>query len=389
LLIGLDESGSYKLAPYAVDAYGMPVEGFEAKFELTKASDGIKIDGISIVIDKKVKSGTEIPIKVTAGSVSEEYVLTVVRGSVKISGAKEITRKNKDVTEEYVVKLTYDGKTEKLSADELIWSIDGSSDRISVENGTVTVGKNTPIGTYTLIAEYADNPNICDEFEITVEKEATGGSGGGGGGSSSGSGFGGSQASAPVQTTVPVQVSEVPLFDDVTPSFWGYDAISDFAKRGYISGVGSSKFGVNDNITRAEFLKILLMVMETEIKEYETGFKDVKKDSWYYGYVATANALGIANGMSEDTFAPESDITREDMAVLVCRAAQMAGMKLDMSASKEFADGDMIADYAKAAVSGLASAGVINGTPDGDFAPKANATRAEAVQMLYNLIKFR
>ena len=131
------------------------------------------------------------------------------------------------------------------------------------------------------------------------------------------------------------------------------------------------------------------MVMEEEIKEYETGFKDVKKDSWYYGYVATANALGIANGMSEDTFAPESDITREDMAVLVCRAAQMAGMKLDMSASKEFADGDMIADYAKAAVSELASAGVINGTPDGDFAPKANATRAEAVQMLYNLIKFR
>jgi len=186
-----------------------------------------------------------------------------------------------------------------------------------------------------------------------------------------------------------VQVVEAPEFEDVTLDFWGYEAIGDFARKGYVTGDGNGRFRANDNITRAEFLKILLTASEIEIKEYDIPFADVPENSWYFGYVATANRLGIANGISAELFAPGNDITREDMAVLIFRTANMADAKTEGSPDGRFSDSDEISQYAKTAVEALASSGVINGNPDGSFAPKANATRAEAVQMLYNLLKLR
>ena len=114
-------------------------------------------------------------------------------------------------------------------------------------------------------------------------------------------------------------------------------------------------------------------------------FADVTEDDWYFGWVEAAAAKGIVNGVTDTTFAPNDNITREQMASMLYRAIVSMGYAemLPGGIPVSFADYAAIADYAKAAVAELAGAGVINGVTDTTFAPKATATRAQAAAILY------
>lgn len=117
-------------------------------------------------------------------------------------------------------------------------------------------------------------------------------------------------------------------------------------------------------------------------------FDDSKASDWHNKYIAAAFTNGIVAGESENIFGVGEKITRQDMAVILYRAAKYKGMTFD-SAKTEFSDDTEISDYAQEAVYSLKNAGIINGLEDGAFAPKQAATRAQAAQMIYSAINYK
>ena len=113
-------------------------------------------------------------------------------------------------------------------------------------------------------------------------------------------------------------------------------------------------------------------------------FSDVASTDWFYGYAGAAHKSGLLKG-SDGKMNPNDLLTREDMAVLVYRFAQYAGVEFAPSDVK-FADFANISSYAAEAVGALNTAGFVNGMGDGTFAPKGNSTRAQVATILYRFI---
>ncbi len=246
-------------------------------------------------------------------------------------------------------------------------------------------------------------------FEVTARARSTssGSGGGGGGGSTSSTGStsnidtSGTIAQAnPGTITTPQSSQEIVdeliqqreeaenRFTDIGGVSWARDAINGLYDAGIINGKTETTFAPNDNVTRAEFAKMLMGVFGLTSSGFTTSsFYDVPTDAWYFQSVESAYNLGIINGVSAGYFDPDANITRQDMAVMVMRAATVAGQSVTaVEEAITFADDASIADYAKEAVSTLQAAGIINGVSDTEFAPVSNATRAQAAQILYSFL---
>lgn len=175
-------------------------------------------------------------------------------------------------------------------------------------------------------------------------------------------------------------------FNDLGQATWAKTMIESLAAREIVAGTGSSMFEPNRSVSRAEFLKLLLAALDRKDEQAASSFNDITSDAWYYQTVATAEKLGIAKGKEDGTFGANEAITREDMAVLLFRAA--AGVKFAGTGTSKtsFTDNAFIASYAVEAVSKLQQTGLIDGFMDGTFGPKQQTTRAQAAAVIYKLI---
>lgn len=173
-------------------------------------------------------------------------------------------------------------------------------------------------------------------------------------------------------------------FPDVGYKYlWAMEAIDEFYEKGIIKGDHLGMFNAGDNTKRGDFIIMLVNSLGLEA-EYKENFLDVKKDSYYYEAIAIAKELGIIKGVGEGIFAPDGNITREDMMVIVTKALEISGVELEKPEKDyilDFNDVDEISGYAKEAVTTLISAGLIKGF-DGGVHPKRMATRAEIVIIL-------
>lgn len=232
---------------------------------------------------------------------------------------------------------------------------------------------------------------IAEKIETEKNKEETGGgsSGGSGGGSSSGRGNSNRNDVSGVVTNdlLPSEnTNEVitETFCDLNTVSWAKEAICYLADKNVLNGRENGLFYPDDLVTREEFVKMITLALHILDDSAETGFTDVECGRWSYPYIASGVAAAIINGVSEQKFAPEAFITRQDMAVIVFRAAQC--MKLELSGTAAFSDENEISDYAKNAVSHLAGTGIVNGVGNGLFAPKDAVTRAQAAKIIYELV---
>jgi hypothetical protein len=173
-------------------------------------------------------------------------------------------------------------------------------------------------------------------------------------------------------------------FQDVTQG-WAKDAISALAARGILKGVGDGEFDPKGQVTRAEFITMLMNMLELSDESEAASFSDVKQGEWYHGNIATAQKLGIVNGKPDGSFGVRENITREDMAVMVYKAIQVKQLALASGEATAFKDKASIANYAKQAVEAIQGAGIIKGVGNDEFAPKKTANRDEAAVMIYNL----
>lgn len=197
-------------------------------------------------------------------------------------------------------------------------------------------------------------------------------------------------------------------FTDLPADHWAFESVERLSEIGIINGMGDGSFGPENEVTRAQFIKMLAGLACESGMGYETKkFADVSEADWYMPFIAWAVEMGLANGTSETSFSPNVAITREQAATLLYRYSDVisgeaieesAGEMTEGSAAEtteesvaevsdeRFSDSASISPWAKTAVAWAADSGIIGGFPDGSFKPGASATRAQAAKMIYSML---
>jgi len=202
------------------------------------------------------------------------------------------------------------------------------------------------------------------------------------------------QASVAVAPTVKITSfwdnNTVPAYVDMGNFAWAEAAVNDLSKYGIINGYvvdGKNYFKANTLMDRAEFAKIVVSAFGAYDANSENSMLDNPSYWWAYKYIGSAVESGIAKGYSNEWFGAQDDILRQDVAVMLVKAIDNAGIVLPIKNSGvTFADADKISDYAKDAVNRLASAGIVQGDKNGFFYPQNNAERAEIAVMVDRII---
>ena len=289
-------------------------------------------------------------------------------------------------------------------------SLNGERIVDSKKDGTYLYFGEEPIVNCTETAP--DNSDKDDDFDDFVggggSSGSSGGSSGGSGGGSGGSGGGSGGSGGAVKPQQPTddetentetedtetedKVEEdnsvtTHYYKDVLVKDWHYSYIKQLTAKGIVSGDGTGYFGPNDNITREQFLKMLLLAVDAEFDNAENIFGDVLDDGWYKDYVLTAKKLGIVNGISDDEFGIGTNITRQDMAVMIARTMEKFKIQPEKKNVVSFDDDDKISDYAKESVKLMKSIGLIEGY-NNEYRPSDNLTKAEAAKVIAGILGY-
>jgi hypothetical protein len=177
------------------------------------------------------------------------------------------------------------------------------------------------------------------------------------------------------------------LFRDLEKANWARTAIEALAARNIASGVAEAEFAPTAAVTRAQFVHLLMKVLNFNGEYDAAAFTDVKADAWYASSIGAAQRLGIVNGRSDGAFGVNDSVTREEMAVMIYRAAIASGTALADGQATEFADLNAVSGYAREAVEALSKAGFISGMGDGRIEPQSPVSRAQSAVILYKLLK--
>ncbi|MFC6333732.1 type I pullulanase [Paenibacillus septentrionalis] len=175
-------------------------------------------------------------------------------------------------------------------------------------------------------------------------------------------------------------------FADVESSHWAASIIKQAAAKQLVQGKSIQTFDPNGSITRAEFTALIVRALGLTAAE-AAPFADVAAGKWYAPSIAAAYKAGLVNGVNEHSFAPQSGLTREEMAVLLVRAIEYKHGATLAADSHSFADSEHIAGWALDAINKAVHAGLLHGKGNQLFDPKGMLTRAEAVKALLGLIK--
>lgn len=179
-----------------------------------------------------------------------------------------------------------------------------------------------------------------------------------------------------------------PAFTDIH-NHWAADNILFAASRGLLSGTSDTTFSPNTGMTRGMFVTALGRLAGINPDSYKTGkFTDVKADAYYAPYVNWAAQNGIVEGVTATTFAPDTNINREQMAVIMANYAKKLGYDLPKTLQAvTFADNAQISSWAKNAVRAMQQAGILAGKNGNKFDPKGTATRAEVATILRRFVE--
>ena len=179
-----------------------------------------------------------------------------------------------------------------------------------------------------------------------------------------------------------------PAFTDIH-NHWAADNILFAASRGLLSGTSDTTFSPGTGMTRGMFVTALGRLAGINPDSYQTGkFTDVKADAYYAPYVNWAAQNGIVEGITATTFAPDTNINREQMAVIMANYAKKLGYDLPKTLrAVTFADNAQISSWAKDAVKAMQQVGILAGKANNCFDPKGTATRAEVATVLRRFVK--
>ena len=170
---------------------------------------------------------------------------------------------------------------------------------------------------------------------------------------------------------------------------WAKEAINFSLDNGLFDDiVKGNRFEPNRPMTRAEFIAVLGRFEKANKLTADKIFQDIDTNAYYAKYVNWAKEIGLVYGMDAKNFAPNKEISREEMAAILYRYKQMKKINFD-SEAKEFKDQDKIPQWANEAVRELSKSQIILGMDDGNFNGKKSLSRGEIAQIIFNINKIK
>lgn len=402
------------------DQYGLKSDRMNIDVTADTVPSGMQYNHKSgkLTVSDNISGGTGITLKATYnGLIATKNVKTLAETtSITISGSDNVIIPS-SATKAVTYKI-YNQLSQQIDSSAVKWTV--SSSDVSITNGILTVPVGVSSKNITITAQY-NGLKASIKVMLSASSSTQGGSGGGGGGSA--------------WTGDKIQITTTPLpnlmgnfntdtnkdnevtqntgttvenllpqpdptyftqgmdniagFTDIGSVKWAQKAIATLRDVKIINGKEETKFCPNDSITRAEFVQILIGMLNyaerIDVSGAECNFNDVASDAWYYTAVAAAVKYNIVSGISDTEFAPDVLISRQDMCVMINRACLAAGISLQNGASVIFNDENNISDYALNAVRSMSKAGIVSGFKDGNFKPLENATRAQAAVIIYRM----
>ncbi len=181
-------------------------------------------------------------------------------------------------------------------------------------------------------------------------------------------------------------------FDDMFGYDWAEKAVGVMAKLNITENIADKSFYPGKEITRGEFITMLMRICKQKSTKEAQEFPDVDKESYQYEHIMAARVLGIAKGDLNGNFRPDDTISRQDVCCLVYRT-MLKMNKVDPTIDIEkyigtFSDKETVAPYALECMAGLVRAKILQGDDKNLLRPEDTMTRAEAAVLLNKLAEF-
>lgn len=177
-------------------------------------------------------------------------------------------------------------------------------------------------------------------------------------------------------------------FTDVKETDWFFKGVEYVVDKDVMSGVSENQFDPSGKLTRAMLVQMLYNMESRPACDAENAFMDVPVGQWYTDAVIWANDAKIVSGMGEGLFAPNMEITREQMVAMLYNYAKYRGYDVTASADlSAFADTASVSAWAQPAMQWAVAEGYISGMGDSQLAPQGTATRAEIASVIMRFME--
>lgn len=175
-------------------------------------------------------------------------------------------------------------------------------------------------------------------------------------------------------------------FADVDTEMWYSDSIAFVTSNQIMSGFPEGTFEPDSYMTRGMFATILYNLSKNKSADVITTFSDIYEDEYYYKPVMWAYSRALVDGVTETEFAPDQNITREQLVSMLYRLARYndyGNVDIETDTSfYDFSDCNEISSYAVTPIVWAKQNELIKGRPDGTFSPNEFITRAEAATII-------
>ncbi len=181
-------------------------------------------------------------------------------------------------------------------------------------------------------------------------------------------------------------------YDDMLGYDWAEKAVSVMYQLGALENIADESFLPGENVTRGDFVTMLVKVCALKSEGDAEAFKDVDESRYCYEPVMTARGLNLILGDEGGNFRPDESITRQDICTILFRTMRYMNKVREMDDAQKyvgsFADNTDISEYALDSVAAMIRAKIIQGDDTGLIRPKDNMTRAEAAVVLNRVAEF-
>jgi pullulanase len=174
-------------------------------------------------------------------------------------------------------------------------------------------------------------------------------------------------------------------FKDVPANAYYAPAVNFLSARGITTGIGNGNFGSKLDVTRADFIVMMLKAFNVEVNEHPSSNYTDAGSTYYTNYLGKAKELGISNGVGNNSFNPTQEISRQELFTFLYRMLVLSDEMPTVSSGKtlgDFTDADHIDSSFAESLEALVKTGIVAGS-NGQLNPTDNAKRSEIAQVLY------